>query len=66
MDEAQKKSQCQLYSISMIMTLVGYILIWYSLGFLVTLGLFLIMCSDNVNNCLRLEKLGVKDLWLKI
>jgi len=62
----EEKTRYYLDLCSLIFVITGYLLIYYALGFLPVLGLFLISWGENINACRRLEKIGVKDFWTKI
>jgi len=57
------KTEDKVDFIAFLMTLAGFGLITYSLGYIASLGLLLLFWSDNIYACRRLERNGLNDWW---
>ena len=60
------KTEDKVDLVAFLMTLAGFGLITYSLGYVATLGLLLLFWSDNIYACRRLEKIGFINWWQKV
>jgi len=57
------KTETGMDYLAFLLWFIGISLICYSLGFIPTLGLFLLFASDNIVACRRLEKNGITNWW---
>ena len=57
------KTEDKVDIVAFLMTLAGFSLITYSMGYIASLGLFLLFWSDNIYACRRLERNGFVDWW---
>lgn len=57
------KTENKVDFIAFLMTLAGFALINYSIGWVASLGLLLLFWSDNIYACRRLERNGLIDWW---
>jgi len=60
------KTEDKVDFIAFLMTLTGFGLITYSLGYIASLGLLLLFWSDNIYAYRRLEKIGFVNWWQKL
>jgi hypothetical protein len=62
-----EKKICQrLDTIALFLQIAGFFIIGYVLGIAATVGLLLIFWGSTLDACRRLEKVGIKDIWLKL